>query len=188
MNCESGTIRASQIGVTSTFPALTNQPIREVEMAKAILSNQSLKAEKLAYKNARSRCQNPKHVSYPRYGQRGIEFRFTSFEQFFACLGPRPSDKHSLDRFPNSRGHYEPGNVRWATVEEQVSNKACNVKIAYQGETLTAAEWSRRLGSRNLVLNRMDMGWCSTCAVSIPPDGFHTKGCTHKGEKRNGQV
>jgi hypothetical protein len=31
-----------------------------------------------AFKGARARCQNPKHISYPRYGGRGIEFRFRS--------------------------------------------------------------------------------------------------------------
>jgi hypothetical protein len=76
-----------------------------------------------AYVDARSRCVNRNAKCWPNYGGRGIEFRFTSFEQWVAELGPRPSPKHSVDRYPNNDGHYEPGNVRWATPKEQIQNQ-----------------------------------------------------------------
>ena len=47
---------------------------------------------------------------------------FTSFEAFYAELGPR-QDGTSLDRYPNNDGNYEPGNVRWANKREQASNR-----------------------------------------------------------------
>lgn len=50
-----------------------------------------------------------------------IEFRFESFEQWFAELGPRP-EGHSVDRI-DVYGHYEPGNVRWATHAQQCQNR-----------------------------------------------------------------
>lgn len=78
--------------------------------------------EYAAYYHALRRCRSPKSAAYVNYGARGIEFRFQSFEQFFATVGPRPSPKHSLDRIDNE-GHYEPGNVRWATSHEQMLNK-----------------------------------------------------------------
>jgi hypothetical protein len=53
------------------------------------------------------------------YGQ--IQFRFSSYEEFLAEVGPRP-DGMTLDRI-NPMGHYEPGNVRWATVEQQAKNR-----------------------------------------------------------------
>ena len=74
------------------------------------------------YQAARTRCRNPKAKDYEYWGGRGIEFRFTSFEQFFTCLGLRPSCIHTLDRIDNN-GHYEPDNVRWTTYDVQAKNK-----------------------------------------------------------------
>lgn len=75
---------------------------------------------------AKSRCTNKKSPGYEHYGARGIEFRFPSVEEaarwVFKTLGPRPTEDHSLDRVDNRR-HYEPGNLRWATREEQARNR-----------------------------------------------------------------
>jgi hypothetical protein len=78
--------------------------------------------ELAAYFNAKTRCTNPNYEDWADYGGRGIKFLFISFEQFYAELGPRPKGK-TLDRYPNNNGHYEPGNVRWATWEEQAANR-----------------------------------------------------------------
>ena len=53
------------------------------------------------------------------YGE--VEFKFKSYEEFLAELGPRPENM-TLDRI-DPRGHYEPGNVRWATIAEQARNR-----------------------------------------------------------------
>lgn len=78
--------------------------------------------EYTAYINAKHRCTNPKDPKWKDYGGRGIKFLFTSFEQWFAELGPRPGPLFSVDRKDNNEG-YEPGNVRWATKSEQIHNQ-----------------------------------------------------------------
>jgi hypothetical protein len=75
----------------------------------------------------KQRCYNPKQVKgYKYHGALGItmcaEWR-DSFEAFAAYVGEPPSQKHSIDRWPNTKGNYEPGNVRWATAKEQVINR-----------------------------------------------------------------
>ena len=77
-----------------------------------------------AYKHARARCDpNTRIVSYQKYYvSLGVKFLFKDFEEFYVCLGPRPTTKHSVDRYPNPFGNYEPGNVRWATTSEQRLN------------------------------------------------------------------
>jgi hypothetical protein len=71
------------------------------------------------------RCTNPKNVRYGRYGGRGIGIceRWEKFENFFADMGLRPSNGHSIDRKDNE-GNYEPSNCHWATRSEQQNNKS----------------------------------------------------------------
>jgi len=75
-----------------------------------------------AYSDAKRRCTSIQDSDWKDYGGRGITFLFTSFAQFYAELGPRPTPQHSLDRKDNN-GNYEPGNVRWATWHEQRLNQ-----------------------------------------------------------------
>lgn len=79
----------------------------------------------------KQRCYNKRKNRYNNYGGRGItvcdEWR-NSFISFYNYMGKRPSSKHSLDRI-NVDGNYEPGNVRWATIHQQSSNRTNSNKV-----------------------------------------------------------
>jgi len=91
------------------------------------------------FRNAKDRCQNPHAKSYSYYGGRGVEFRFENFAQFYKEVGPRP-EGHSLDRIDNN-GHYEPGNVRWASAKVQANNKGPRI------QTPTSTHFARQQAS-----------------------------------------
>lgn len=76
----------------------------------------------------RERCTNPRTTSFHRYGGRGITVceRWMDFRNFLADMGERPPGK-TIDRWPNNDGNYEPGNCRWATPKEQMSNRTKTV-------------------------------------------------------------
>lgn len=109
------------------------------------------------------RCENPSHQDFHYYGGRGIivcEKWRMSFTEFLKDIGIKPSNGHSLDRFPNKDGNYEPGNVRWATAREQCLNKRNNRFIEHNGVRLTLSEWSEKTGQPiGRLFKRIAMGW-----------------------------
>ncbi len=93
----------------------------------------------------RKRCR-PSSVDRATYYNRGIavcDRWLNSFENFLCDMGRRPDAGYSLDRIDNERG-YEPGNVRWATREEQGNNRRHHVRLTVSGESLTAATGARK--------------------------------------------
>lgn len=101
--------------------------------------------EYIAFIGARQRCMNPNSQAYAAYGGSGIEFRFKTFEEFLGEIGPRPGPEYSDDRIdPN--GHYEPGNVRWATREIQAINKR-EIPVGVCLET--SGRWRAQISVRN---------------------------------------
>lgn len=76
-----------------------------------------------------ARCTNPKHPAFSRYGGRGIALHpsWRHFPNFVADImreiGARPSMAHTLDRRDND-GDYSPENLRWATSQQQLHNRA----------------------------------------------------------------
>ena len=121
----------------------------------------------------RLRCNDPNGIDYPDYGGRGIRVHpewETSFVAFLAHVGPKPSPDHSIDRYPNNDGHYEPGNVRWATWREQTRNKRNNRMLTAGTETLCISDWAERIGASDStsILARLERGWSMERAVTTP--------------------
>lgn len=98
--------------------------------------------------NVKDRCRNPRNPYFHNYGGRGIkmcEAWAQSFPVFLMGIGPRPTDRHSLDRI-NNDGNYEPGNVRWATKRDQANNQRKNRVLTLNGRSQTLAQWAKEIG------------------------------------------
>lgn len=115
-----------------------------------------------SWDSAIQRTTNPNHKSFHLYGGRGIrvcdKWR-QSFEAFYADMGPRPSTKHSLDRYPNQDGDYDPGNCRWATWVEQANNRRNTPRVTIGADTKSLSEWARVAGlSHTCIYQRFKKG------------------------------
>lgn len=77
----------------------------------------------------KTRCFDEGSLDYWKYGGVGVtlhpEWR-ASLQVFAEYMGERPSPRHSIDRYPDKHGSYVPGNVRWATPEQQGNNRRPN--------------------------------------------------------------
>lgn len=119
----------------------------------------------------KQRCSNPKKREYQQHGGRGIEvceeWR-NSFIAFFVHVGLRPNNKHSLDRI-NVNGNYEPGNVRWATQQEQIDNTRAVKMVTINGRTKSHAAWAREMGlAVGQITSRIKSGWSEQEAILTP--------------------
>lgn len=127
--------------------------------------------EYVCWRSMIDRCTNPNYEGWSRYGGRGIAVCaawLSSFEAFFEHVGPRPSSKHSIDRFPNRNGNYEPGNVRWATAKEQILNR--DATKLDEWDTKFIRHWRKRgFRSKHIAAAfRVSTGHVSRVVRSVP--------------------
>ena len=125
-----------------------------------------------AWKNAVDRCHNPSHRAYKNYGARGImvcpEWR-DDVRAFVDFIGNRPDANHELDRIDNAKG-YEPGNVRWATISENLRNTRANTRYDYRGQQLLLVQLAEVSGhSPSCILWRLKAGFSVSDAVELKP-------------------
>lgn len=131
-----------------------------------------------SWKSMLDRCRLPSAQSYRHYG-RGITVcgEWLVFDSFLRDMGERPVGT-TLDRI-DVNGNYELENCRWADAETQGSNRSNNRRIVLDGESLTMAQWERRMGlPKGCVFRRLDRGWSEERSVRerYHPESDHRSG------------
>lgn len=169
LNVRQGALRT---GNTKSCGCLNAEQLRTTK--RGMKHGLSRSPEYLAHKNMRDRCYSPNDIGYMRYGGRGIRVcdRWLGphgFENFYADVGPRPSQDHSLGRIDND-GNYEPGNVEWQTRIEQGRNQSTNRLITFRGVTKTLTEWANDLGTnKQTIIRRLEVSkWPLDRALTEP--------------------
>jgi len=117
--------------------------------------------EYACWRSVIARCTNPKSRLWKYYGGRGIGVapRWLKSANFLADVGQRPSKHHSLDRYPDNDGNYEPGNVRWATPTVQ----ARNIRVPKKSKT----------GVTGVLFH----GGCYYAAITVKSKKYYSKVC-----------
>jgi hypothetical protein len=140
-----------------------------------------------------ARCQDKTNDDYVNYGARGIEVwagwrdpisGMHAFVDYVANSLPRPDGmtlamvvatngvkRLSIDRIDNDRG-YEPGNLRWASPEQQSQNQRRTVFVDVNGERLPRTKAARQFGVDSRTASRREnLGYSSLEAVTLPVGG-----------------
>lgn len=124
-----------------------------------------------AWQNMKRRCLDPKSPKFHIYGARGIaicpQWR-DSFSTFLCDVGQRPTKKHSLDRI-DVNGNYEPGNVRWATPQQQQRNTRTTIRLRVGERDVALGDLADESGiAATTIRRRLLLGWSVTEALNTP--------------------
>lgn len=107
------------------------------------------------------RCLVPDDKDYPRYGGKGVTVFpewATSFQAFYDHIGERPPGT-TLDRIDTTKG-YDPGNVRWATIQTQQRNRRSTFDWHIQGHVFaTMYEAADHFGVSSMTIGRWVKGF-----------------------------
>jgi hypothetical protein len=144
------------------------------------MSRKSTTPEYYIWCGLKQRCLNPRNKDYHKYGGRGIMVFpawIHDFDAFLSNVGQRPGPAYSLDRYPNPNGHYEPGNVRWATYSQQNRNTRVNRLAMFDGRSQCLMAWAEDLGIGYRVLRmRIERGWSIERAFTTPTHPWGNNG------------
>ena len=123
----------------------------------------------------KARCFNPRSKSYRNYGGRGIWMHepwvndYTAFiSDLESEIGKKPHGA-SIDRIDND-GPYAPGNVRWATPEQQVNNTRRTIRLTEWGVEMSLKQYAALYGLNYDVLRYrvVNMGLSPNTAARLP--------------------
>lgn len=180
-SCENKTIKKIRANALRTNHSKSCDCLDQERKTKHGLRDSS---EYNSYYSAKNRCENSNYNRYHDYGGRGIEFRFKDFEEFYAELGDKPEPKkdYSVERIDND-GHYERGNLKWATRFEQDRNRRDNIWLTYNNKIQCLADWAKEYNiSYHALQARYKNNWCINCIFSLPENkkGRKKMTCIHK--------
>lgn len=123
------------------------------------------------WRSMKSRCNDPKHKAYKRYGAAGIKVcdRWLDFWLFVEDMGMPPTKNHTVERIDSKVGYCKQ-NCKWATQKEQARNRSTNIWVEVDGLNLTIMDWAVRNGVPfNIYQSRIKrLGWDPVTAVTTP--------------------
>lgn len=109
-----------------------------------------------------SRCYNPKNVSYPYYGGRGIKVcdEWHNPDEFGKWANKSGwFDGATIDRI-NTDDDYSPSNCQWASRKQQAHNRRSTVFVDIEGESKSLTEWAKETKiCRSTIINRYEKGY-----------------------------
>jgi hypothetical protein len=120
----------------------------------------------------RQRCNNPKSHVWKYYGGRGIKVceRWNGkdgFLNFYSDMAAGWRKGLTIDRHPNGSGNYEPGNCRWATMQQQTETRR-KTGVSPDPNSLRQRAIAAGL-AYHVVVNRVYyLGWTEERALSTP--------------------
>lgn len=134
-----------------------------------------------AWTHMKERCYDVNCKEYPRWGGRGIKIcdRWmgdNGFENFLYDMGRSPTPKHSIDRYPDNDGDYEPSNCRWGTPKQQKRNQGDTLWVEYKGLKKPLAEWCEELGLQyHMIWTRITKRGYSVTKAFEKPTGRYSE-------------
>ena len=147
------------------------QRVREAARKAHTTHGMRFTPEYRSWRSMKQRCLDKADPFYHRYGGRGINIHqpwISSFEAFYAYVGPRPAGT-CLERV-DSNGDYVPGNVCWADQKTQQRNRSTNRLLTHDGKTLPLIVWAEQLRiNPNTIQTRLGkLGWSIEKALTEP--------------------